>query len=134
VANSLYVLPNPPPAGTTFPFSIADDMLGIVDGLTTATVKQTDPDSGATVQTATGVTILKRNTGVVSMAVGDGEGAYVNCSHIRIWASTCPFVPKYRDLLTDQEGITWMVGQRVDMESFNGFYVFSDCTQLKTQA
>lgn len=130
--NSLFVPPNPPPAGTTFPFSIADDTLSFVDGLTFATVQQTDPDSGAVVQTASNVTILKRNTGVISVPADEGEIAYVNCSHIRIWASTCPFVPKYRDLLTDQESITWMIGKRVDMESFNGFYVFSDCTQLKT--
>jgi hypothetical protein len=121
-----------PPPNTTFPWSIADDMLNIVDGLTTATVKQTNPDTGAVVETATGVTILKRNTGVVTVAVGDGELGTVNCSHIRIWASTCPFVPKYRDLITDQEGITWMIPEQVQMESFNGFYTFAQCQQVKT--
>jgi hypothetical protein len=139
MANGLFVPLPPPPPGINFPFSIASDMLSIMglpgsygSPLTYATVVQTDPDTGAAVATATNVTILKRNTGVVSQDVGEGQIAWVDCSKIRIWASTCAFVPKYLDKLTDAEGMVWIIGKQVSMESFNGFYTFEKCVQLKT--
>jgi hypothetical protein len=127
---------SPPPPGITFPaqLNIAEDMLNTVDGLTTATIKQMDPDYGTVLQTSTAV-ILKRNTGVVTTGVGDGELGEANCSHIRIWAQTMTpvnFIPKYRDQITDAEGITWMIPEDVQMQSFNGFYVFERCVQVKT--
>ncbi len=128
-----YQWPNPNPPGITFPFEIGQDMLGIVDGITPVTVTQTNPDTMTAVQTATNVAALKKITGVQTQAIGDGEIGYVNLSRIRIWASTCPFVPKYRDTILDAEGVTWMVGQKVTIEGFNSFYVCDECTQVKTQ-
>lgn len=129
---SLLTPPPLPPPGVTFPFSVANDMLAVMDGLTQVVVKQIEPTTGAVLQTAT-ATALKKITGVTTVGVDEGEIGTVSQSRMRLWASTCPFVPKYRDQIVDAEGVTWQVGKTVRIEGFGGFYVADDCVQVKTQ-
>jgi hypothetical protein len=126
----LFIPPPPPPPGITFPWSIADDMLGIVDGLTQATVNQCDPDTGDVTQTASNVTVLKKITGSRTVTIGEGEVSEVKLSRFRIWVSTCPFVPRYRDQILDAQGVLWWIGETVTTEGFGSFYVCDNCIQV----
>lgn len=92
----------------TFADRIEGDMAGVADDLGVVTVQELNPVSGAVVQSASNVTVLKRVTERREVAVGRGGVATETCKfHLR--ASQIPWVPRRRNKVIDAAGVAWEV-------------------------
>jgi hypothetical protein len=103
-----------------------DADIDIFDGLDSVTVLEIDPDSGATLSTATGVTVLKRAEEKTEVPADEG-GVPVTTTKFHLRASSLSFVPKERDQIVD-DSTTWVVG-KVTKAAFATRYV-CDVTKL----
>ena len=86
-------------------------VLPLVPGAVTVTLTRTNPDTGATIATAS-VTGKRTKTTRDETAVGDGIVGG-ETTQWRLEANGVSFVPQPNDSITDPDGVTWEV-QDVD--------------------
>lgn len=122
------------------PFDVATDFLEVCGSpgdpespLTEVTVRRVDPDSGATLETATGVKALKRLYTKAPVGTGMGGEASEQVGSFRLWAadlSGLDAVLKERDRILDADAVLWDIG-RLSAEGFGGFLIASDCVKVR---
>lgn len=106
------------------PVDPAADAKAVWDDLSAATVESLDPDTGATLASAAGVTVLHATESA------DEEGG-VTAARKSFWlvaAEVTGFALKKRDRLTDALGVKWLV-ESVGTEAFGTIYVCRDCVR-----
>jgi hypothetical protein len=106
---------------TPFPADIGLDFAAVVDGLSRVTVRQTDPDTGATLATAENVTCLAGDRDDADAAVGDGE-AGGESTGFTLLAREVGFEVRARDRVTDEDGVVWSVDS-TSVEGRGALYV-----------
>jgi len=82
------------------------------DAAAQITVRQLNPDSGATVATASGVYAIKRVR--ERQPFGSGQGGDMPADQCRflLRADQLSFELKQRDEITDADGVVWVVDER----------------------
>lgn len=75
---------------------------------TSVTVRQINPDTGATIATAANVAAMKRSRRRQPFGVAGGELGSDQCRFI-LRASEVGFLVKARDEILDADGVTWHV-------------------------
>ena len=100
---------------------VGADFSDFCAGQADVTVRQINPDTGATIATANNVTALKRSRRRNPFAVAmGGELGGDRCRFV-LRASEVGFVPKARDEITDAAALVWQV-EAVEAIGFNQLY------------
>lgn len=106
---------------TPFPADIGQDFAAVVDGLTSVTVTQINPDTGAETASCEGVTCLAGDREQETAGVGDGS-VPAERTGFTLRASEVSFEPRERDRVTDADGIVWSLDS-VSVEGRGSLYV-----------
>lgn len=89
------------------PADLSND-LDIVDDLRAVDVVRADPETGAEVERAVGVTVVRRQTQDVEPDVEGGGVPATRCRwHLK--AVDMHFTPKQRDRIVDADGAVWVI-------------------------
>lgn len=85
-----------------------EEDFAVIDGTETVDVLQIDADGGATLATASDVTVLRRQVDVSEQAV-EGGGIQVTTCRWHLKAADMAWVPKKRDRIVDSDGGEWVI-------------------------
>ena len=112
-----------------FPVDPGEDFAVVTDGLDSVSVRQINPDSGATLATSTSVSVLKRAPQRAPSSTG--FGGEVGAETCRFWieADDLSFVPRTRDQITDADSVVWDI-LRVSVVALTELYV-CDCIRSR---
>lgn len=95
------------------------------DDLLTATVESLDPDTGATLDTANSVTVLRSVATGGEQGIGEGAVGFDQKTFWLVVSDVTGFTLKNRDRIT-VDGVGWIAGN-VNTEAFDTIYVCRDC-------
>lgn len=98
-----------------------DEIFDFVDGITTVSVREINPDGGALISTDTGVECLRRQVMANEKRMGEGA-AEVQEVRFHLRASTMNRVPKKRDRIVEADGTVWVINS-VASAAFSSRYV-----------
>jgi hypothetical protein len=102
--------------------------------LTEVTVSRIHPDTGAVIESASGVVALKRKYAKNPVGTGYGGEASDQVGSFRLWASYLDGLAsplKERDRIADADGVTWDIGG-LSHEGFQGFVICDPCVKVRT--
>lgn len=92
-----------------FPADLAADFEAYAPGTTAVTVLSIQPDTGATLATAAGVTALKRTRRRSPFNVGGGGELSADDCRFVVRADALGFTAKTRDQVVDADAVVWEV-------------------------
>ena len=94
------------------PVDPAADVAAVFDGMDTVTVERVNPDTGAALETVTGVSAHRSAVNDADSPIGSsGEAGADSCDWLVCVSDTLTFTPKARDVIEESDGTRWAVGQ-----------------------
>lgn len=112
-----------------FPATVGTDIFLFADGVGACTVRQINPDTGATIATSTSVPYISPDSRTQTAPVGDGEVGLTEDEFL-LKASSVSFVPRARDEIQTEDGSVWIVGD-VKRLAYDSLYNCTECVKQR---